>query len=475
MFLWYLLLLVFFIIIAIKLVWEQVTSKYQFLYCPFNTSLIGSALHIQTKPEQLLNQFMRLTYKGNYNFLLWYGWRPFIISSTSEYVKSVLVNPKQLTKSSLGKIVEDWLGPSSLLNGGEQWKQRRNILNPVFHISKINPFATVFEKHVKDLVKKIEKNINEPIDVQATVTVSVLKGTCETLTGANVVSDKNLQKYVNAIRTFGKDIALRISLPWLWPPFIYKFTTYGKKFAENVKILHDFTSNVLKAHIDGIGEKKHTVLLDILLEAMKRGKLTRDEVQNEVDTFTFTSHDTTAIAINWCLYLIGRHPEHQRKLQKEIDDADETDISESIKHIKFLDCVLKESLRLYPPTPLIAKCLENDEIIEGETIYKGTDVGVFIFGIQRNENYWKDPLLFNPHRFEDPNILKENPYCYIPFAAGARSCIGKKYALIEAKIFLFHILKNFNLRSIHREDEIIMTLEMVTKSKNGLFIQFERR
>ena len=72
---------------------------------------------------------------------------------------------------------------------------------------------------------------------------------------------------------------------------------------QNLKILVSFTSNVLRAHTDGIGDRKYTVLLDILLEDMKRGDFTREEVQKEVDTFTFTSHDTTSMAINGCLYL----------------------------------------------------------------------------------------------------------------------------------------------------------------------------
>lgn len=87
-------------------------------------------------------------------------------------------------------------------------------------------------------------------------------------------------------------------MPWLWPPLIYKLRSYGKKFAENLKILGSFTSNVLKNHTDGIGKKKHAVLLDILLEAMKRWEFTREEVQNETDIFTFTSHGTTSMAIN---------------------------------------------------------------------------------------------------------------------------------------------------------------------------------
>lgn len=75
-------------------------------------------------------------------------------------------------------------------------------------------------------------------------------------------------------------------------------TSYGKNFAENLKILDSFTSNVLQAHTDGSGEKKYTVLVNILLEPMKRGELAQEEVQNEADTFAFTIRDTTPMTIN---------------------------------------------------------------------------------------------------------------------------------------------------------------------------------
>lgn len=75
-------------------------------------------------------------------------------------------------------------------------------------------------------------------------------------------------------------------------------TSYGKNFAENLKILDSFTSNVLQAHIDGSGEKKYTVLVNILLEPMKGGELTQEKVQNEADTFAFTIRDTTPMTIN---------------------------------------------------------------------------------------------------------------------------------------------------------------------------------
>ena len=156
-YLWYLLLLVFTIIITIKLIWKQITSKYQILYCPFNRPLLGSNLHIQTKPEHFLNQFLRLPYQGNYNFLLLYRWKPFIVFSKSEYLKSISVNPKETTKSSLEKIIDDRLGPSSLIISDKNWKQRRNVLNHAFHISKTYLFATNFEKHARAQLIKLQK------------------------------------------------------------------------------------------------------------------------------------------------------------------------------------------------------------------------------------------------------------------------------------------------------------------------------
>jgi len=198
-------------------------------------------------------------------------------------------------------------------------------------------------------------------------------------------------------------------------------------------------------------------------------------IREEVDTFMFEGHDTTSSGIAWCLYLLGKYPEYQKQLQDEIDNAAGSDMAEKIRNMTFLDQVVKETLRLYPPVPMVARTIEKDAVVNGEKIYKGTEVTINITNLHRNPTYWKDPNMFQPGRFAEESFFKRNPYCYVPFSAGPRNCVGQKYALLELKMFVFNTLKNFNLKSIQKERSLETAIEIVTKSKNGLLVEFTKR
>ena len=133
-------------------------------------------------------------------------------------------------------------------------------------------------------------------------------------------------------------------------------------------------------------------------------------------------------------------------LQKEIDETDGENILDKIRNMQFLDYCLKETLRLFPPVPFFAREFDEDTIIDGVKIYKNTDVVINIAMLHRNEKYWKNPDEFNPYRFTDDEVKTRDSFCYVPFSAGPRNCIGQRFALIESKIIIYHILKNFNLK-----------------------------
>ena len=220
-------------------------------------------------------------------------------------------------------------------------------------------------------------------------------------------------------------------------------------------------------------DKKSICFIDTLLSSYQAGEIDIDGIREEVDTFIFEGHDTTSAAISFCLHLLGRHPEHQKTLQDEIENVEGKDVFEKVKNMKFLDLCLKEVLRLYPPVPLIARELEEDTVIDGHKIYKNTDVAVAILWLHRNDKYWEEPTKFDPYRFTQKNLEERDPFSYVPFSAGPRNCIGQRFALLEAKIYIFYILKNFNLRSNQKEDDIELCMEIIMKSKNGLMIDFE--
>ncbi|CAG7733408.1 unnamed protein product [Allacma fusca] len=113
--------------------------------------------------------------------------------------------------------------------------------------------------------------------------------------------------------------------------------------------------------------------------------------------------------------------------------------------------------------------LREDLILaDGEIIPKGFNYSVFPLAIHRDPESWDNPEEFQPERFLPENSVGRHPFAYVPFSAGPRNCIGQKFALMEEKVILAHLLRQFRLESIGTKDDIVLTTELILRSKNGL-------
>ncbi|GFT20305.1 cytochrome P450 4C1, partial [Nephila pilipes] len=171
----------------------------------------------------------------------------------------------------------------------------------------------------------------------------------------------------------------RFVRPWLYSDFIFKWTAYGKRFTANMLRAQAFSRRIVKnKKLDMEVRSKYTdvelfpnespshsrkqkAFLELLLEHhLKDPSFTEEDVREEVDTFMFAGHDTTAMSLSWALYCLGQNPEIQLRAQEELDQIFEDDISrdvtrEDITRMIYLECVIKETFRLYPIVPFIAR------------------------------------------------------------------------------------------------------------------------
>lgn len=131
-------------------------------------------------------------------------------------------------------------------------------------------------------------------------------------------------------------------------------------------------------------------------------------------------HDTTSASLAWTLQLLGQYPAVQKAVQQEVDTVmgDSKDVAyDMLGEFKYLDMVLKESLRVYPSVPFIGRVLTEDAVINGVLLPKGTNVDIQIYALHHNPLVWDEPEKFNPERWANESEERD-PYKYIPFSAG---------------------------------------------------------
>ncbi|CAL1289345.1 unnamed protein product [Larinioides sclopetarius] len=184
--------------------------------------------------------------------------------------------------------------------------------------------------------------------------------------------------------------------------------------------------------------------------------------------------------MSWALYLIGQDPKVQKMCQEELDEIFGDDYNrpftlDDVKNLKYIECVLKESQRLYPSLPYIGRVSSSDIVVNGYTIPAGTNCMIFTYMLHRDPDTYPDPEKFDPDRFLPENSIGRHPFAYVPFSAGPRNCIGQRFAMMEQKVVLAHVLLNYEVKSLAPRDQLQLTAEMVLRSYNGIMMQITPR
>ncbi|XP_069711994.1 cytochrome P450 4V2 [Phaenicophaeus curvirostris] len=458
--------------------------------------VLGNALLFEREGEGFFKQlqFYAEEFRKWPLFKLWIGPVPFVILYHPENVEVILTSSKHIEKSYLYKFLQPWLGTGLLTSTGNKWRSRRKMITPTFHFEILTDFLEVMNEQGVILLEKLEKHVDkEPFDVFLDITLCALDIICETAMGKNIGAQENKDsEYVRAIYRMSDLIQQRQKSPWFWSDFTYKLFKEGREHDTNLKILHNFTDKVIaekaaelehskQRNCEESGSKRRKAFLDMLLSATddEGNKLSYTDIREEVDTFMFEGHDTTAAAMNWVLYLLGHNPEAQKKVHRELDEVfDNTErpiTMDDLKKLRYLECVVKEALRLYPSVPMFARTLREDCSIRGYQVPKGTNVIVITYVLHRDPEIFPDPEEFRPERFFPENCKGRHPYAYVPFSAGPRNCIGQRFAQMEEKALLALILRRFWVDSCQKPEELGITGELILRPNNGIWIKLKRR
>ncbi|XP_055947713.1 cytochrome P450 4c3-like [Argiope bruennichi] len=431
---------------------------------------------------------------------IWQIHYPFVSVFQADAVEAILNHSTELKKAWFYDLLHPFIGHGLLTSYDEKWRKKRKMLTPAFHFNILKDFLHAFNKQSKilvDILKSYTKD--EFTDIVPVITKCSLDIICEAILGKEVHSQTQpSSSYVKAVVYLTDSVFERMQSPWYWNDFLFKISPFGRKFMKNVDIVHSFTRQVIsekKAELekrksgetltDGNNEvegakRKKLALMDLLLEEhCKHNSISEEEIREEVDTFTFEGHDTTSSGISWCLWMIGLHPWIQKKIHEELDsifgDNNRDATMEDLKDMKYLECVIKEALRLYPPVPAIGRMLRNDLQIGEFLLPRGSMCLVIAYLLHRDPEFFPNPEKFDPDRFSPENSAGRHPFAYVPFSAGPRNCIGQRFALMEEKTVLSSILRKFKVRSLDPRDKVQLLDEIVLRPYKGLRIQIRER
>ena len=184
----------------------------------------------------------------------------------------------------------------------------------------------------------------------------------------------------------------------------------------------------------------------------------------------------------WTLHYLGHHPEAQEKIFKELDevfgDSDRDASMDDIKKLKYLEAAVKEGMRLSPPICGFARDADDDITFQSNdgkdlTIPKSATLFIFPYFVQRDPRHWKDPETFDLMRFFNNNDRHE--HSFIPFSAGLRSCLAKRYAMTEVIGLLAALFRRFSVKSLNDLGSIRSNPQITNHPSDPVSMQFIKR
>ncbi|XP_049865758.1 cytochrome P450 4C1-like [Pectinophora gossypiella] len=382
----------------------------------------------------------------------WFGPRFYI--SIADPVLAELILKTCLEKDELTKFTQDAIGHGSIYAPVKIWRRRRKMLASNFSKKILNSFVSSFARQ-----SQVMADCLKPGDVPAWRHLSACTQdiVCETILGIDLKAQRNPHNPFSEGLTEGCQlIATRVCTPWLHSNLVYRNLPSFKRLKVLVEYLYTFIEDVIsdkrkriRELKDGNDDRNRTrSVLELMLVTSEGEGYTDLELQEETLTFMIAGNDTSASGAGFTLLMLARHQDVQLKVYDELKevfgDSTRSLTAEDLPRLQYLDLVLKESLRLYPPAPVVLRKVEEDvKLPSGIVLPAGSGVLVNIWALHRNPEYWgADAEQFRPERFLTPLT---HPAQFMPFSYGPRNCLGNHFAMLAMKTLLSTLLRTFRV------------------------------
>ena len=406
---------------------------------------MGVAFELRLDPLALLRRVAR-EYGDIASIRVPLGTR--ILLNNPGYIEQVLVVQQgKFHKSTLTKqVTERMLGQGLLISEGDFWRRQRRLAQPAFHRGRINEYAApmveIAQAHIQNW------RDGESRDVAHAMTALTLDIAVRTLFGTTLSGEP--EKVGRAMTFLMRHQLGRqrspFRVPASWP------TPRNRRAVREVEFLDSLVYRIIEERRAQSSSNHHNDLLSMLMGAMDEdgSQMTPKQLRDETMTLFLAGHETTALTLSWTWYLLSQNPAAEARLEEELRGVLGGRAPEvaDLMRLPYLQAVLNEVLRLYPPAYVLARTSIAPCTIGGYDIPVGTTILMSQWVMHRDARYFDDPDSFRPERWLDGLADRLPAGVYLPFGDGPRRCIGQGFALLEAALVIGTIAQRFRFRLV---------------------------
>ncbi|XP_073320206.1 cytochrome P450 3A30-like [Pagrus major] len=358
----------------------------------------------------------------------------------------------------------------------DHWRRLRSILSPNFTSGRIKEMFSAMKHHSHKLTTCLQSKAhnNEVITMKnffGAYSIDVMASCIFSVDMDSISNPSSPSPFITHVSKLFRFPILLFIFQGCFPIFLpvlellgaslfpRSTTTFFKGFVEKVRAERngsshqnsgDFLQNMINSQTAS-GPRN---------EKQNKG-LTDHEIISQVTMFVFGGYETSATTLVFLAYSLARNPDVMKRLQAEIDSTfpNKGPVQyEALMQMEYLDSVVNECLRLYPPAGRLERIAKETVKVNGITIPKNMLVTIPVYALHHDPELWPEPEEFRPDRFSKQNKQSINQYTYLPFGLGPRNCIGMRFALVMIKLALVEVLQNCSF-SVCEETEIPLTMD----------------
>ena len=360
-----------------------------------------------------------------------------VLTRTDIYVKDRNYDP-----------VRPLLGDGLITSSGELWLSQRKLIQPIFHRNMLQSQVSTIAACVEEMLRRWQGHAADgrPVDVGAEMSRLTHHVVGMTLFGLDLVdsAEDAARAVADSVHIAGERVnrgalVLPLSLP----------TPGNRRFRRAVKTLDDLVYSIIaQARATPARPDQPTTLLRLLMEARdESGAAMSDrQLRDELVTQYVAGQETTALVLTWALHLLSGRADVVARIRGE---AAGTPVPAStlaaLDALPYTRMVLDEVMRLRPPVWALTRMAQTDDHLRGHPIAAGTTVMFGIYFAHRHPDFWDAPEEFRPERFTPERVKARHHHAYLPFLAGPRTCVGRRFAIYESLAALSAILRRFDV------------------------------